>query len=231
MYMCGRFTLTIDQEQLNAYLNETFDFQSFQNAEYKPRYNIAPGQHVLTVIFDGENYRVGYLKWGFVAGAKIPQPKPFSVINIRQESLIHKPMFKPAFKKQRCLIIADGFYEWRKENNQKQAYHIVKPENKLFTMAGLWDSYIDESHEKHYTCGIITTPSEASMEKVHSRMPLTIDKEYIKEWFKLSEVNDEIVNQFVNQSYKDFKLNPVSNYVNRVENDDANCIKKIQEET
>ncbi len=223
--MCGRFTLTIDQEQLNAYLNEIFDSPILQDFDHYPRYNIAPGQNVISVIYDGEKYRVGYLKWGFVAGKKSPQAKPFTVINIRQESLISKPMFKSAFKKQRCLIIADGFYEWSNENNQKQAYHIVKHKREIFAMAGLWDSYIDETHEKQFTCGIITTPAEAKLKKVHTRMPLTIDKKYLKKWLSLSSMNEEIVEDFVYQSYKDFELNPVSNYVNKVENDDIKCIK------
>lgn len=222
--MCGRFTLTVSEEQLEDYLNLQFDKPLMQEIHFQPRYNIAPSQQVIAVIYDGKQYRVGRLKWGFTSGRNQPISKPFSVINIRQETMQSKPMFKEAYKSKRCLILADGFYEWHRVENNKQAYHITLKNETIFTMAGLWDSYLDENAERQYTCGIITTASETSMAKIHDRKPLILDKNHQRAWLEAGlEVNSL-------DNYEQFlQFNKVSSYVNRVQNDDHKCIESIDE--
>ncbi len=219
--MCGRFTLTVTQETLNQYLYEVFDLPYTKAVSHQPRYNIAPSQEVLAVIHDGEKYRVGKLKWGFVAGQGKKQSKPFSVINIRQESLTTKPMFQQAYRSKRCLILADGFYEWHQEQSKKQAYHITLPKQPIFAFAGLWNSYLDSANEKQYTCAIITTESVESIATIHHRMPIILDRSNHADWLRPLEISAE---QVLSAAQSDFSLMKVSNYVNAVSHDDKACI-------
>lgn len=167
--MCGRFSLFQNGDDIVLRFCIANDIEN-----YSKRYNIAPSQNVLVVINDGRNNRAGYLKWGLVPfWAKDPSVGN-RFINPRPETLAERAAFKHAFKKQRCLIVADGFYEWKKENNRKQPYRIQLKNNKLFAMAGLWDRWRGQDGKELFSSTIITTAANDLISSVHNRMPVIL---------------------------------------------------------
>ena len=132
--MCGRFTLTSDLRALEL----RFNFRG-ADLDYTPRYNVAPTQEALTVVRDGEN-RAEYMRWGLVPFWAKDAAIGSRMINARAEGIAEKPAFRNAFKKRRCLILADGFYEWRKEGKTKTPMRIVLKSREPFAFAGLWES-------------------------------------------------------------------------------------------
>lgn len=167
--MCGRFTLTAELGQLE-------DRFAFQAAEltYSPSYNIAPSQSVLAVIGEEQN-RAGYLRWGLVpAWAKGPEMGR-RLINARSESAADKPSFRTAFRRRRCLILADGFYEWRRTGKIKQPLYIRLQSRQPFAFAGLWEVWRDATKTPLYTCTILTTAANTLMQPIHERMPVILD--------------------------------------------------------
>ena len=145
--MCGRVIVSKTYEDMALYINQNYSGSAFSANIILPNYNIAPNQNLVTLIYANKSYRAGLLKWGL----KLNKAKP--VINIRKESFYSKPYFKQLLNKQRCLILVDGFYEWKKEKELAQPYRIYI-NNDLFALAGVWMKNGD-----HFTCSIITTPA------------------------------------------------------------------------
>ena len=177
--MCGRYSLTRRQEELI----ERFNIEELlcDRAELKPRFNIAPSQMVpVVVVLDGKRVLTNF-KWGFIPHwvKDLSQMKP--VINARSETLFTKPFFRHAIKNQRCLIPADGFYEWKHQDKVKVPMYIHNQQRTLFAFAGLWSEYTTEDGEVMRTCSIVTTAANNKMSSVHDRMPviLTPDQEAV----------------------------------------------------
>ena len=136
--MCGRFGLALSNEQLTELLDLP------EEIDLRARYNIAPSQRIMALRNAGTEREVTTLKWGLVPfWAKDPKVG-YRLINARSETAHEKPSFREAFKHRRCLVPADGFYEWRNEGKRKQPYHIGLKDNGGFLMAGLWDRWIDQ---------------------------------------------------------------------------------------
>lgn len=167
--MCGRYTLTAELGELEA----RFDFQS-PDVPYTPSYNIAPSQSVLAVLDNGA-YRAEYLRWGLVPSwAKDPSIGA-RMINARAETLADKPSFRQALRKRRCLILADGFYEWQRRGKTKQPMYISLQEHRSFAFAGLWEVWRDAAGTPMYTCTIVTTTANPLLQPIHDRMPVILD--------------------------------------------------------
>ena len=176
--MCGRYSLFAEFR----IIEERFGEATFGEEDYEESYNIAPSQMVLSVINDGTKNRLGYLKWGLVpTWAKDPKIG-FKMINARAETAHEKPSFREAFKKRRCLIVADSFYEWKREEGRKIPMRIKMKNNQLFAMAGLWESWKDENGKLIHTCTILTTEANGLMSSIHERMPVILKKEYEQSW-------------------------------------------------
>jgi putative SOS response-associated peptidase YedK len=158
MLMCGRFTLFTDFNQLI----DRFTIEAaFTKYEYQMSYNIAPSHSVVAVINDGTKNRLGYLKWGLVPSWAKDEKIGYKMINARGETLAEKPSFRNAFKKKRCLIVADSFYEWKKTQERKIPTCIKLKSDEPFGMAGLWESWKSPIGETIYSCSIITTQPNA----------------------------------------------------------------------
>lgn len=213
--MCGRFTLT---ENLEA-LVERFDIQSPLNFEYQPRYNIAPSQSVIAVINNEGLSIMGLLTWGLIPSWS-KEKSPYKMINARAETLAVKPSFKNLFKNRRCLIPADGFYEWKKENDKKSPYRIKMKDSKLFAMAGLWDGWVSPAGETIYTCTIVTTEANELIKPIHNRMPLILPREKEQLWLD-STIDAFNVFTDILKPYPANELHyyPVSSMVNSPKND------------
>ena len=167
--MCGRYSLATDIEGLA----DRFDFRA-TGLTYQVRFNIAPTQQVLTVINDGSENRAQLMKWGLIPFWAKDQSIGNRMINARAETITQKPVFRQAFQKRRCILIADGFYEWRKEGKTKVPMRIILKSGEPFGFAGLWETWKSPDGEPVRSCTIITTTPNQVMEPIHNRMPVIL---------------------------------------------------------
>jgi putative SOS response-associated peptidase YedK len=224
--MCGRFTLTATIEEII----DRFAIQSFLEEEnYSPSYNIAPSQAVLAIINNGNANRMGFLKWGLIP----PWAKDPSIgnklINARAETLIEKPSFRNAFKKKRCLIVADSFYEWKRhEDNTKTPFRIKMKSNDLFAMAGLWEQWKSPDGSSIFSCSVITTTPNKLMEDIHNRMPVILKPEDEKIWLNPAMTDMNFLQQLlVPYDENLMETYEVSSLVNSPANNSIDLIQKI----
>ncbi len=174
--MCGRFTLTLNtQALLEAFPQFTFP------AGVQPRYNIAPGQPLLAIPNDGQQ-RATHFLWGFVPGwAK--DPRRYRFINARAETAAQKPAFRAAFRRRRCLVPADGFYEWRRAHGKRaQPFYFTLKNQRPFAIAGLWEHWQGADGSEIIGCVLLTVPANACVASVHDRMPLILPPEAYALW-------------------------------------------------
>src|SRR5438132_10951051 len=164
--MCGRYTLKTSIERLS----EKFQFPKI--IPLKPRYNIAPSQPVAVVLLlpDDTDRKLAMLRWGLLPAwvkdpTKVQQP-----INAKAETAAEKPMFRDAFKRRRCLVPADGFYEWKQEDGRKHPVYIRMKDGEPFAFAGLWERWVGEENESIESCTILTTDPNELLAQVHNRM-------------------------------------------------------------
>jgi putative SOS response-associated peptidase YedK len=178
--MCGRYSLTRRQSDLI----ERFGIVELLSLdeEIEPRFNIAPSQKVPVVLEHEGKRALTMLKWGLIPfwTKDLATQKP--VINARCETMATKPFFRQALKAKRCLIPADGFYEWRHEGKSKLPMYIHTPEREIFSFAGLWDEWRSPEGDVLRTCTIITTAANETMSAVHDRMPIIIRPEHEDLW-------------------------------------------------
>lgn len=178
--MCGRYSLTRKEQELV----ERFGIEQLliEKAEMKPRYNIAPTQ-LVPVIIDSDGKRVlAEMKWGLIPFFAKDAKKTKPIINARSETIAEKPFFKHSANKRRCLIPADGFFEWKKANKDKIPLFIHLANKELFAFAGLWDEWKSPEGEMLRTCTIITTEANDFMAAVHDRMPVIVRPEHESLW-------------------------------------------------
>src|SRR5690606_14759622 len=141
-------------------------------------YNVAPSMDIISILHDGKKYRIGLLKWGFIPSFN-PDDK-IGFINTKAETIFEKLFFKKAVLHQRCVVLADGYYEW-KQDDTKQPYRITT-EQKLFAMAAVWNTVTTSDGKKLHTVAIVTTKATGITEEIHVRMPVILDSETEKIW-------------------------------------------------
>ena len=223
--MCGRF---VGYRSLDE-LKKIFPIDQFA-AEVTASYNVAPSQEILAIFkHRGENW-LNKFHWGLVPfWAKDPSIGN-RMINARAETIAEKPSFRNAFKKRRCLIIADGFYEWQGPKGQKQPMFITMRDKRPFAFAGLWETWGKKNTETPYrSCTIITTAACKAVRDIHHRMPVIIKPAVYEFW--LNPDNQDAValkNILQEEILTDLVSHPVSKQVNSTRNNDASCIDPIQ---
>jgi putative SOS response-associated peptidase YedK len=218
--MCGRFTLTADLEQLA----ERFSFHA-ANLSFKPHYNIAPSQQVLAVI-GAEERRGGFLRWGLIPSwAKDPSMGD-RMINARAETVAEKPSFRRALQKRRCLVLADGFYDWKKEGKTKTPMYIRLQSHEPFGFAGLWETWKSPEGEAIHSCTIITTTPNTLMESIHNRMPVILPRAAEAVWLDRSiEAPERLLPLLASYPTEAMDAYAVSSTVNNPRNDAQACIE------
>ncbi|MDP6455117.1 MAG: SOS response-associated peptidase [SAR202 cluster bacterium] len=190
--MCGRFTLTADQDSFE----DRFSFTGF-DLGWVPSFNIAPTQEVLTITNRGSENRPELMRWGLVPSwAKDPKIGN-RMINARAETLAEKPSFRNAFKRRRCLIPADGFYEWKREGKSKKPMRITANPGGLFAFAGLWETWKQPDDSWLLTCAIITTSANEFMTSIHDRMPVILPRESEALWLNSEEQNTAMLSELL----------------------------------
>jgi len=220
--MCGRYTLTAPAEVLT----EIFDVR--ESVELTPRYNIAPTQEVAVVGLNHDGDRtLGLMRWGLIPSwAKDPSIGN-RLINARSETAAVKPSFRSSFKKRRCLIPADGFFEWKKLAKGKQPYYLRMKEHRPFAIAGLWSRWHKGEGEPIVSCTLLTTAPNELTGQVHDRMPVILPAEAYAPW--LSQDTDPEDLQALCTAYPadEMETYPVSTLVNSPRNDLAQTIEPI----
>jgi putative SOS response-associated peptidase YedK len=218
--MCGRFTLTLDPDEVQ----QAFDLSTPPPAELAPRYNIAPSQAV-AVIANGPSRKLEFFKWGLIPSwAKDPKIGN-RMINARAETLNEKPSFRTALKKRRCLILADGFYEWKKEGKTKTPMYLQLKDGEPFAFAGLWETWKSPEDEVIKSCTIITTGPNALVKKIHDRMPVILPAKAYDLWLSPDELPAEkalpLLKPFAASQMKAVSVSPL---VNNPAFDSRECI-------
>ncbi|MED3572615.1 SOS response-associated peptidase [Cytobacillus praedii] len=224
--MCGRFTLTATFTEII----QRFEIAAAIEEElYNPNYNVAPSQSVLSVINDGSKNRLGFLRWGLIPPWAKDMKIGNKMINARAETIAEKPSFRSAFKKKRCLIIADSFYEWKRHDDQtKTPMRIKLRSGDLFAMAGLWDRWISPHGESIYSCAVITTTPNDLVKGIHDRMPAILKPNDEKIWLDPAISDIKQLNSLLNPFNQDLmETYEVSSLVNSPKNNSIDLIREI----
>ena len=211
--MCGRFVLF----SLDGYfkIDESL-------VDIDPNYNVAPSQEIPVIIRqDGKNILDGY-HWGLVPFWAKDKKIGNRLINARLETVAEKPAFRAAFKKRRCLIPANGFYEWKKEDGGKQPYFITTKPDKPFAFAGLWEIW-DKEDAPYKSNLIITTEASESIQPLHSHMPVILKPDFYEKW--LDQNLEDPLKVLKDGMILDFHYHPVSKRVNKVGYNEHDCIE------
>lgn len=224
--MCGRYTLRVSPAELAEL------FAVINQFDWSPRYNIAPTQTVAAVRAnrDGQGRELALLKWGLIPSwAKDPKIGS-SLINARAETVAEKPSFRSAFRKKRCLIAVDGFYEWQAVAGQKtkQPYLIAVKNVPAFAFAGLTEHWTSPEGTPVETCTIITTTANSLMQSIHQRMPVILDPADYDAWLDPQRQDPQDVLPLLKQFPADLmQAVPVSTLVNSPRNDSPQCVVPI----
>ena len=215
-------------------LLEAFDVPAltFDYGVYAPRYNIAPGQEAPVVAEDAAGRRIGLLEWGFLPSWKDEPASPF--VNARAESIASKRSFAEAFRRRRCLVPADGFYEWRAEGGRTIPYWFHASEGDVISFAAVWETWTPPPSaaadvEPRHTFAVLTTAANADVADVHHRMPVVIPPSGRDRWLRSDTRVDELERLLSPAPDGTFESRRVSTRVNRPDDDDAGLIEPVEE--
>lgn len=223
--MCGRFSISTPGEVVA----EAFALPEVPDLE--ARYNVAPTQDVAIVrSTDGESRELAFVHWGLIPSwAKDPSIGN-RLINARAETAAEKPAFRAAFRRRRCLIVADGFFEWAKTPAGKQPHLIRFADGRPFGMAGLWENWSDPRGESVDSCTILTTTPNKVVAPLHDRMPVIVPRASHDLWLApATRTADELGGLLVPHDPEGMIAFPVTRYVNNPGNDDPRCIEPAGE--
>jgi putative SOS response-associated peptidase YedK len=216
--MCGRYTLSTPAGRLAE------EFQLDSTVEIPPSYNVAPTQQVAAVLEDEGGRRLEMLRWGLVPSWADDPDIGARMINARSETAPEKPSFRRAFRGRRCLIAADGFYEWKREDGGKQPYYFRMQDGRPFAFAGLWESW-DKGDGTLRTCAILTTRANSVLEEIHDRMPVILPHDAYNAWLDPDADREELGELMIPYPGDDLETYPVSRFVNSPRNNDERCIE------
>src|SRR6202790_5197232 len=223
--MCGRYVITSPP----AALRQIFGYVEQPN--FPPRHNIAPTQPIPVVIIENNARHFRLMRWGLLP-AWVEDPRKFTLlINARSETVLEKPAFKNAIKRRRCLIPADGYYEWHVAVNRKRPYFIYRRDRQPFGLAGLAETWIGPNGEEVDTVAIVTAPASPDLAVLHPRVPVTIAPADFERWLDCNVCDAETAMSLLTAPEAgEFAWHEISTRVNRVANDDAQLILPISAE-
>ena len=222
--MCGRFTLTLDPGELQ----ELLDLGPFVHI-VQPRYNIAPSQPI-PIVKHPEKREVELYKWGLVPSWADDPKIGYRMINARSETAHEKPSFRAAFSRRRCLILADGFFEWHadKKGAPKTPYLFKLKNDRPFTFAGLYEHWQAPQGGELHTCTILTCPPNELVKDYHNRMPVMLGEDTRWTWLDENKDKDSLLDLLIPYPAEDMKCYPVSKAVNSPENDRPEVLEPIK---
>lgn len=228
--MCGRYTLTNPDP---ARLRARFDILESVEGEDSPRFNIAPTDPVLAVRETEPGAReLGRLRWGLVPGRWAERKGGRPLINARAETLASQPAFAESFRRRRCLICADGFYEWLTDEQGKRPVWFSRPDLDLFAFAGVWAELpVADTDRVVHSCAIVTCDANAMMRPIHDRMPVILDRDLEAAWLDASAGEDELLALLKRPPDDLLTARVVSDLVNNVREDGPRLIEPREEQT
>jgi putative SOS response-associated peptidase YedK len=219
--MCGRYRLS-RADKLAEY------FEAEQSEELSPRYNIAPTQPIPAVRKDGSGRVISMLRWGLVPSWATDISIGNKMINCRSETVLEKPAFRESFHKRRCLIPADGFYEWKKIGKSKQPFHFGMKDDSLFAFAGIWDGWKSPEGKLVESCSILTSTPNELLKDVHDRMPVILHRNHYETWLTAppseSKTLAELLVPYETELMRRYE---VSQLVNSPKNDVPACADRV----
>jgi putative SOS response-associated peptidase YedK len=224
--MCGRYRLSRRKELVEEYFDTVSD-----EPDWTPRYNIAPTQPVAVIRQNPKEpvRELSLMRWGLIPSWSKDMSTAAQMINARSETAGTKPAFRDAMKSRRCLIPADGFYEWKRDGKTKQPFCFEVNQGQLFAFAGLWDRWKDPNGNWIKTCSILTTTPNAVTATVHDRMPVILGADAYDLWLdpgmKNVDATSELLKPYDARLMRSF---PVSTRINHVANDDAECSRPVE---
>jgi putative SOS response-associated peptidase YedK len=224
--MCGRYRLSRRKQIVEEY----FDCGS-DEPDWSPRYNIAPAQPVPVIRENPKEpaRELSLMRWGLIPSWAQDSSVAAQMINARSETAATKPAFRGALKFRRCLIPADGFYEWLRTGKSKQPYCFEVNDGQLFAFAGLWDRWRDPSGNWMKTCSILTTTPNAVTAAVHDRMPVILDPDAYDLWLDPGMQNVAAASELLKPcDARLMRCYPVSTRINSVANDDEECCRPME---
>lgn len=223
--MCGRYVILSPPDAMR----QVFGYAEQPN--FPPRYNVAPTQPVPVVILESGARHFRLMRWGLIP-AWVKDPRQFSlVINARAETVLDKPAFKNAMKRRRCLLPADGYYEWHQSAGRKRPFFIRPRDGALMAFAGLAETWVGPNGEELDTVAIVTSAAKGGLAALHSRVPVTIAPEDHARWLDGNATDvDEVMPLLRAPADGEFIWHEVSIRVNRVANDDAQLVLPISAE-
>jgi putative SOS response-associated peptidase YedK len=221
--MCGRYRLS-GTEHVAEF------FEAEQTEELSPRYNIAPSQPVVTIRQAGDCRVIAMARWGLVPSWARDASIGYRMINARSETVLQRSAFREAFVSRRCLVPADGFYEWKKAGTVKQPFHFSMKDDSLFAFAGLWDRWESPQGTVVESCAILTTTPNELVRDVHDRMPVILHPSRYQAWLTTPPPEARNLTEFlVPFAAKLMSCYEVTRLVNSPQNDTPDCIKEKED--
>jgi putative SOS response-associated peptidase YedK len=229
--MCGRFTFSQPKEAIYAMLaNSSHDAKNTPSPQIpaiEACYNIAPTQNIPTVVQNAETntHEFQQLRWGLIPSWAKDISMGAKLINARAETVTEKPAFRSAFKHRRCLVLADGFYEWQLQDGKKQPFYFRLQDGQPFAFAGLWEEWKSKEGEKITSCTILTTAANELLQAIHERMPVILNPQNYDLWLNQHVQNPEALQKlFHPYPAQEMTAYPVSILVNNLKCDRPECI-------
>ncbi|MFQ5779390.1 MAG: SOS response-associated peptidase [Nitrospiria bacterium] len=221
--MCGRYS----QTQLIKSISSLYDLA--RSVELIPRYNIAPSQPAPVIIAEDGERVLDLYRWGLIPSWAKDPIIGNKMINARSETVLEKPSFKRLAKRNRCLVLSDGFYEWRREEGSKakMPMRILMKSEELFAFAGLWDSWVDVEGKETRTFTVLTTSANVLMNKIHNRMPVILRDEFSDAWLDEKVGLQDMTGVFDPYPDHEMEYYPVSKAVNSPKNDGPECWERF----
>ena len=220
--MCGRFTVTSSPEAVRAM------FRYPEQPNFPPRYNVAPTQPIAIVRLNEGKRQFALMRWGLLP-SWVKDPRGFALLfNARGESVLDKPAFKNAMKRRRCLIPADGFYEWQADGARRRPFYVRARSGEPFAFAGLWETWMGPNGEELDTVAIVTTTANRTLRHIHERMPVILSPDAYDLWLDCARVDDVTAAALLAPAPDGLlEAYEISTAVNRVANDDPKLLEPL----
>jgi putative SOS response-associated peptidase YedK len=223
--LCGRYTLSTSGEDLAA------QFEVSELAHWSPRFNIAPSQSVPILIRSGAETQVKLMHWGLVPGWAKDKKLSSRMINARAETVSEKPAFRAAYRKRRCLVLADGYYEWVKQDGGKRPYYMRLESGHAFAFAGLWETWESDDDSAYLSYSIITCASNQQLAPLHHRMPVIVEASEYDNWLDDKASSGAIAELLKPSANGILATIPVSTFVNSPAHEGPDCVIERQNES
>ena len=216
--MCGRFTLRTLPQSYSEFMS------GLKFPTIEPRYNIAPTQPIWCVVNQNQTAIATKLSWGLIPSWEKDPAKARRHFNARSETAAEKPSFRSAFKSRRCVILADGFYEWESQGKSKQPFHVTREDDGLLWLAGLWEIGNNDAGPGD-NCTILTTAANEFMTPLHHRMPVILKSHDISMWIDEDFADTDQLQSLLKPCDESMlTMRPVSRYINKASNQGPECL-------